>query len=475
MNEVYRIKKGTLKSKSHELPFDFGLVFLDKGFYKADLYIAESYHLRQYPHGNLVIKEIEDEDRSFFQEEFYLKGLTEENNIIEIDRLNISNFQRHLFKFSSIIYGSVTHKKVRKISTQENKENKEDNLYYIEVEGLKMEFSDFTEVHKERNGKQVDRLSRYQKDHTNIILTYGKNESSSAKQYPIIFSKGKKGRIVISFAPANERLGEHMPYSTYLAIKRDLVCLLSFANGAEVDVRAEHIGNYYTVGKISSETTVIYSGKPINTKRLINFFSLQRLGPGDNVLSLLLSNCFDSYVEMNKLYDLNRLIFHINGANRANNIQERFFILIICLERLAKKYIDSVELKNAHVIDSALYGPVKQQLLQVLQQNAAILGDKLSVFVSKVHGLNIIQAKSTEFKFLKLLEHVGIALTPALQNIISKVRHESIHYGEIGKDREAAANYFELDDLLRLIIARLIGYNGHYSPYTRRYTSIGPK
>jgi hypothetical protein len=46
MKEVYRIKKGKLRSNQNEVPFDFGLIFEDEGFFFFDLYVSESYDLK---------------------------------------------------------------------------------------------------------------------------------------------------------------------------------------------------------------------------------------------------------------------------------------------------------------------------------------------------------------------------------------------------------------------------------------------
>jgi hypothetical protein len=475
MKEIYRIKKGLLKSQVHEIPFDFGLVSSDEGLYKIDIYISESYPLRQYKPSNQINTELDEEDMSLLEEDFSISALTDENNIIEITMLHMSQMRRDLFKFSLISYGSLTHKKVRAREQQNSFEDTDDNyIYYAEIEGLKMEFSDITETQKERGGTQIDRMGQYERDHTSAMLVYNGEREIIANHFPLVFTKGENDSIILAFAPANEKTGPSMPYGTFLSIKRDLISILSFANGADIRIRTEHIGGYYTIGKPSSEITVSYSGKPLKNKRHNEFFSLSR-SKGERIIERLLFECFDNYVNKNKLYDINKIIFHINGANRADNLHERFFILIICLERLAKKYIDNEEFKNSQIIDIADYEPVKQELLQVLRNNSDILGDKLNAFMSKVHELNTVKAKSTEFKFIKLLEHVNIDITPAIQKIISEVRHESIHNGEIGDDQEAAVNYFELDDLIRLIVARLIGYKGRYLPYRGRYTSIGPR
>jgi hypothetical protein len=475
MKEIYRIKKGLLKSQVHEIPFDFGLVFSEDGLYKIDIYISETYPLRQYEPSNQINTELDEEDMSLLEEDFSIDALTDENNIIEIDMLHMSQMQRHLFKFSMISHGSLTHRKVRAREQQNSLEDSDDKyIYYAEIEGLKMEFSDITETQKERGGKQIDRMSQYERDHTSAMLIYNGERRIIENHFPLVFTKGENDTIILSFAPANEKIGPSMPYDLFLSIKRDLISLLSFANGAAIRIRTEHVGGYYNIGKIGSETTVSYSGKPLRNKDYSGFFSLSR-SRGERIIEKLLFACFDNYVNKNELYDLNTIIFHINGANRADNLHERFFILIICLERLAKKYVDNEQFKNSQIIDNVDYEPIKQELLQVIRSNSSVLGDKLNAFVSKIHELNTVRAKSTEFKFIKLLEHVNIDITPAIQKIISEVRHESIHNGEIGDEHEAAVNYFELDDLMRLIVARLIGYKGRYLPYRGRYTSIGPR
>lgn len=478
MKELYRIKKGLLQGGDFNIPFDFGLVFFDKGFYKMDFYISESYPLYQYPpYSRESRSEVEQQDMALLFQIFRMTALTDDNNLIASSDLHVNSFERHLFKISMTSYGRVVHRLVRR--EEEAPVDIENfngaNLYYIELEGFKIDFSDFTEVQRERGGIEIDRHSRYKHDHTSAVLIYNHTDYNTSNSFPVIFSKKlDSDNIVISFSPANERQGSPIPYNIFTTIRRDFVSLLSFANGSETRIISEHIGEYYRISEIYSQITILYSGTPVDNKNYSGFFSLGKsVARSERILNNLLFNCFNNYVEQNKIYDLNRLIFHINGANRADNLQERFYILIIALERLAKKHVDSIDSKDFLFIDKNKYDPIKQELYQILDKHSDILGDKINSFKGRIGELNITKSKSTEFKFVKLLEFVNIPITPEIQKIIYEVRHEAVHYGETGDNRESVINYHELDELLRLIIIRLIGYKGAYLPYKNRYTRLG--
>jgi hypothetical protein len=57
----------------------------------------------------------------------------------------------------------------------------------------------------------------------------------------------------------NDEYQNAMTYSHFLEIKHDFISLLSLINGAEVRVRKECTGSYYTIGKIDSEIVYTYS------------------------------------------------------------------------------------------------------------------------------------------------------------------------------------------------------------------------
>lgn len=88
--EVYRIKKGILKSKILSIPIDFGIVYSINGKISTDLYVNETFIF-----DNLMENDIN------FETIFVLDCLTEYNDELKIDLLSIRNINPSLSKIVS--------------------------------------------------------------------------------------------------------------------------------------------------------------------------------------------------------------------------------------------------------------------------------------------------------------------------------------------------------------------------------------
>jgi hypothetical protein len=224
-------------------------------------------------------------------------------------------------------------------------------------------------------------------------------------------------------------------------------------------VRAEFTGNYYSVGKIDSEISVRYSFKTINNRRHNNYIPLRsHLNVGQNILNSFFIFSFDKYREWNKTLDLNSLFFYLSNAEQSKGIEDRFFIQIIAFERLAAKYVDTLDKKEFFASDPEKFGSVKEQILDIIKQNKSIFGKHINSIKGRIGDLNIIKRTKTDEKFLTIIKDAKIELTSDLENLVRVVRHDAIHKGEIGQAEDIVKNYLLLDQLLRDIILNLVEY-----------------
>lgn len=457
MKEAYRIKNGELTAEDKIIPFNFGLIFEEDGVFFFDFYIADSFDLNSFM----------DNDNSF-RYLFTMKALTDENNHIEATELSLMNVSPYKSFIKTLSYGHITHTEKRKNygnnsfnEDENNDDEKRQTLYYLELEGLKMEYSDLTETIKARGGQKIEDFNKFKRDHTNATLIYNSPTSAGCNNFKFTFFQSEnKDNISVELPNFSTDGPNVLYYDIYLEFKRELIYLLSFLNGAEVAVRKEFIGGFYRIGKTDSQTVITYSFQTIKNKNHSEYIPLNNpFHKGDYILSFVFMSCFDKYIEVNKKLDLNSIIFYLNGAEQSKSLDERFFILIIAFERLAKKYVETLNNSDLFVMSEEYYQPIKDELLEILKRYKSKENEHaINRLMPKIGELNKIKRKSTEYKFLKILEYAGIELTPEIEKIINEVRHKTVHQGEFGEGNQGFKNYLVLDELLRDIILKIIGY-----------------
>lgn len=464
MKEVYRIKNGELTAEDKIIPIDFGLIFEEEGIFFFDFYIADSFDLDSFM-----------EDDNSFRYEFAMTALTDENNLIKATELSLRNVSPYKSFISTQSYGYITHTEKRKnygnntLNEVEKDDDKRQTLFYLELEGLKMEYSDLTETIKARGGEKIKDFDNYKRDHTNALLIYNSPTKTGCNNFKFTFFQSEnKDNISVELPNFRTDGPNVLYYDIYLEFKRELIYVLSFLNGAEVAVRKEFIGGFYRIGKTDSQTVITYSFQTIKNKNYNDYIPLNNgFHKGDRILSSVFMSCFDKYIEVNKKLDLNSIIFYLNGAEQSKSLDEKFFVLIIAFERLAKKYVETLNNSDLLVMSEENYQPIKDELLEVLRRHKSKENEQaIKRLMPKIGELNKIKRKSTEYKFLKILEYAGIDLTLEIEKIINEVRHKTVHQGEFGEGNQGVKNYLVLDELLRDIILNIIGYkNARISRY----------
>jgi len=339
----------------------------------------------------------------------------------------------------------------------ENNENP--TLFYLELEGLQMSFSELTRISRARGGIEIKDFNMWKRDYTKALLIFD-SPIVHCNSYNMNFYKSKENEnIIVAFPNYGDEGSSILQYKIFKELKWDFISLLSLLNGAEVAIRKEYIGGFYNDG-IGSQEVITYSFKTIRNEKHNTYIPLNNdFHQSNNILNHVFVFCFNKYVSENKKFDLNRIIFYLNGAQKSNRIEEIFFVQIIALERLAQKYVETLSEVDVLVLAEATFEPIKKDLLAVLKKHSLTIGDKLTELGGKIGELHKIKRTSTEYKFLKLLEYARIPLTQDIEKIIDEVRHKTIHHGEIGSGNQGIRNYFVLDELLRDIILNIIGYD----------------
>lgn len=455
MKEIYRIKKGALVNDSFNIPFDFGLVFENDGVFHFDIYTSESFDLN-----SMVDGEHEKQLFSIYR----MDAISEENNEIEVTNLSVDSVIPKMSKMKLHSFGYLRHKNIKEPIAGEIKEveDKNQTLYYLEIEGLKMEFSNHTQNVKARGGVRINKYNEMVRDHTDAYLIQNDPEERGCNNFKMIFFQNKDSDNVYIKMPNFKEVGPNvLKYSRYLKFKKELISLLSLLNGAEVAVRKEYIGGFYTLDKINTQTTYSYSFKTIRNGSHSKYIPLNNgYHWGDNILNNAFQNCFDKYLNETFKLDFDTIIFYLNGAEQSKSIEEKFFILIIALERLAQKFVDSRNDCDAFILSDEHYSPIRDEIQSVLDKHRSSNKDSINKLKARVGDLNRIKRTSTRYKFLKLLEYANIVSTPDIEHIIDEVRHKAIHHGDIEQGRIGLKNYFVLDELIRDIILNIIGYKG---------------
>lgn len=442
--ELYRIKKGEITSSKTTISFDFGIIFEVDGIFSFDLYINESYDLSEF---------IDNKNTKKWDLVYSLKCLTEENNELEVDGLAFTNITPHYSKVKMVCHGKIRHTKIKSFHTEYSEI--EHNIHYIELEGLKMSFCDITEEIKARGGEKIKNGGEnFKIDHTSALLV------SKKVPYSQIFYKAEYSEnIIVEFL--NES-NQNLTYKRFCEIKSNYISILSLINGAEVRIRKECTGSYYTNGKIDSEIVILNSFRKINNDRYNSYLPISgnSFSRAQNIINTFFISSFDKFQDWNDKIDLNTIIFYLANSEQSKSIKEKFFIQMIAFERLTSMYAELSGIKEEFVPNKNDYAPIKIELFEILEKHKAKFEPSYDIIKSKIGNLNQIKRLSTTDKMFRIINDVKIPISKEIENLINVARNNTIHNGDIEEGREGIVNFYLLDELIREIILRLIEYKG---------------
>jgi hypothetical protein len=457
VKEIYRLTKCKIKNTEFEFDFKFGIVYDDLGVIKFDLYLEDEQKIQQSDWNNIL------------HDYFDLDAETEDNNKLTGTHLSITSLSSHNSKIKLTCFEKIIFEEVRNDFPDEHEK---EAIFYIELEGLKIEFSDITFNNKVRGGEKVNEFNDFERDHTSCLLIFNGDEYSCNHFKAIFYNHRETENIVVDFTKAP--YPNNLKFDTYSNFKRDFIYFLSFINGANVKVRREYTGRSYTLGQVNSQKYHIYSFPKVNNKYSNDYIPIaDPFYRSSNILGYFLMKHFDKFIEVNQKLDINSIIFYLNGANQAKSIEERFFILIIAFERLASNFINNWVSDKEHVIiPNADFNLLKPKLIKVIndckKEKISSLTeenveqkkewtkqyDKFSNIIGQMNMTN----KSVSHKFRELLKAVNIPINDDIKYILDYLRHTSIHKGEIDEGQKGLKYTLVLDELIRDIILNLIDY-----------------
>lgn len=448
-NELYRVKKGKLTSEDLVIPVIFGVVTSEDGVCEMDVYIEEDFDLNGL---------FEKKFSSVMEAKFILKSITENNNELEVDNLTILKFSPHLSKITMVCLGKLTHTKIPLLGQPvENNEKKKSLVFYLVLEGLKMNFADFTSTVKMREGKRIEEYPEMETDHSAVVLMLGK---FPVKQ--VFYRDSETDNIIVEFDNSN---WNKLFYPKYEEFKRDYISVLSLLNGAQVKIRKEFIGAYVSIyhkERLESETVITYSFNTIKNVRRSKYIPLaDPFHKGNNIINDFFYSNFSAFQEWNERVDLSTIIFFLNNAEQANSMKGKFFIQMIAFERLTTMYADYLGSVEEFFPNKDEFAPIRDEMYEVLEKHKKAFGKYFLAAKSKLGNLNSVKRYSTTEKMYRILQDFDIPVGEKTKEIIEVVRHQAIHRGKISDEFQESVFYFKLlDELVREIILRMAGYQG---------------
>lgn len=436
--EVYRVKEGKLVGKNIEVPIHFGLIFEEDGIYSVEIYTPESVDLNA-----LADEHINDYFNAFF--------ITEDKNELEIVGLDITNIAFEPRRVEFICDGHLIYKDISWRS--ELPAVHEAELFFLELEGLKMEFSDLTYKSESRNMLVTKNTKA---DHSYVGLHVDQ------RSYTQIFRKSNvNDNIIVEF---HNEPNNGLHYKTFLDFKRDYISLLSFFNGAEVRVRKEKVGNVVTQygGESSTRIIITHSFRKIRNESYNKYiplgYRIQNRNP--NMLNQVMVQNFDKFREWNKKVDLSSIIFYLNGAEAARSLEEKFFIQIIAFERLTTLYAEQSGTVDQHLPSTQDFATIRAEFYTLLQKHQSSFGVNYEKARSVLGNLHEMKRVSTKEKMYGILNDTQITVDDDLRELINIVRNKAVHKGEVAEGQRSIVNLVLLNELLQEIIIKLIEYKG---------------
>lgn len=444
--ELLRCKKGQLKSNDLIIPFDFGIVYESDGILTLDISISDEFKMSGFARAKIDI---------YFGASYIATCNSDENDKLEIRRLHFSNLDTGINKGYLTCYDRLIKTKQKKTPYEKAIVTKKNSsLHYLELEGLKMQFSDRTEQIKARGGVQVKDFNNSSWDHTDATLVY------KGLGYSFLYYKSDTNdNIVVEFHRSQPN--NLLPFHIYQEFKLEYTYCLSLLNGAEVRIRKEFTGDYYSLNEMDAHVTIIYSFKTVNNERHSSYIPLNDpFSRKDNIINKFFSFSFDKYVEWNNKIDLNSIIFYYINSVQSKSMQEVFFVQMIAFERLTTLYAEYKGEKEIYLPSNQDFQEIKVEFLAILEKYKPVFGETYNVAKSKLSNLNQVKRLSTTDKMFRLIRDVNILITPEIEKLIEQVRHKTIHRGELESGSDGINDFYLLGELIQETILRLIDYNG---------------
>jgi hypothetical protein len=450
MEKLFSIVDIELECEGDRIQIPFANCFNDNGLYSFDTRIQD-------------IEFYKKHNRSYLT----LRGLTEKQNKIEAYGLIISHFATPSMATTltcdrsvKIIqaWGGDFEKETTIVNTKKHR------VFGIELEGLKIQFSDKTEIERFRRSGKIDDFLNFKFDHSQFELLI--NDETLRSSYSVLLTANASNEnVFVEFVKGNGF--SELTEEEFKKFRSEFIYFLSFINGAPILLRRQFTGTFGTIegsGALDAEVVSIYSRKPQDKLYYNDYLPInQEHWMTERILPVLFIKGFDNYYRHNKTLDLNALVVSLNEAWQTAGPREQYYILITALEKVVNNFHKTQPRANK-LIDPASFDGLKTDLLNVLGQHRATIKainkPAYDIFRSRIGGLNSVKVNDNKQKFYQFFAFCHISVSPYLAHLIEVERNQAVHEGKVGgKDDEALAAYLKLDHLIRDIILNLMGYD----------------
>lgn len=455
MNSNYRIVEGTIKNLKNNLEANvkFCLSKNINGIYIFEVYLFNESYKDQYY-----------KDESLISADHKIIGKTDNNEIITVTNLYIVGLSPS--ENSKITYECSGYIEI--ISQDDSKYNykneDEQNINFLELEGLNIFLADRTQKSKYRSGTKIEDFFDFEFDHYTAPLVCD-NIDQIVNNFNLVFYKSTENdNIILEFTYKENNT---LKLESYYQIKNDLLSILTLANNGHVKVRNELFGDYTSKkqnGSIDSSMKRIYSFSTVHKPKNNRYLSINKKVSGsNNVVKSLLLFSFDNFILENIKLNLTNAILNIINAESVE-IEERYYILITVLEKLASNlYKEDKSNEKSFLLDEESFLSLKDELILATKKykNKFSIPNGYHSFLSKIGNLNTTNKNKTKEKLSKLFEYADVELNDTLKSLISIERNLAVHEGKFGDSKkEMYKNYLVLDHAIRDIILNIIKYNG---------------
>ncbi|WP_117881956.1 hypothetical protein [Aureibaculum luteum] len=455
MRIKYTVLSGHIKHDSEECVIQFALVSEKKGVYSVETFLSDPTFF-------------ERTDNSYY---YSLVGITEKGYDIEISGLFCSTYTENNQKAKFKCYGNIKledNKKER--PKQESYEDVEDNfIYAIEIDGLKIEFSDSTTINEYRNGSQINKFGNFKFDHTSIGF-FINHKDFICNFFNMVLTRNTRNKnILIDFRDPSSSC--RLLYKNYLKFRDELLSFLSFINGSIVILKKEYTGWYISEKGLGEKTldaqlVNLYSRKEITKISSSDYLPINDYrGDTNEVFSKMFFQGFDKFYHLGQELDFKSLILSLNSTNEIN-IEERYFILITALEKVSKNHLHNSTDTPSELISTELFkNTIQAKIIETIKKFKDEIDKEnktaWSIFLSKIGNLNKLHKGETTNKLYSFLNYAKIPLNEEVKSLVNIERNIAVHEGDFGEnDNERLKNYYKLDHILRDCILNLINYDG---------------
>ncbi|MBW6534720.1 MAG: hypothetical protein K0B11_06900 [Mariniphaga sp.] len=453
MDLAYTILSGKLDVNKKSCDIPFALVFEKDGIFYIETFLTE---------------------KDFFSDElinyyFLITGKTKKGYEIEITGLVLKNYdyQNKRLELECEGYIKLTNNRI------EHQESHEDKIYgqrlwFLEVEGLKMKFANYSETIKYVASEENEKIDF---DHTSCSIGLDLHSENPGNQIHMIFyKKSDNDNFIIDFT--KQKGYSYLSFEYYKIIKEEIIHILSFINGGKISIKRELTGNSYRLNASSSQIEFIYSKpKVINTSNS-DFIPINKHHSySHKIFRDVFLLCFKNYLEHNRKLELNSLVVSLNNSLHANSLEDRFFILITAFEKIANLHFRANNKQENPVLDSNVFDKLlKPELLKVIEKNKNHIKPNQAYYnlKSRLGGLNNGKYETTRV-LLDFLDFAQIPINETVSNIV-ELRNKTVHEGFIGKTyEEKLNNYLILDNILRDCLLNIIGYSSYRNRFVKYF------